>query len=78
MDDILDQIKTERARQDKLWGIQDHSLDRWLAILVEEVGEFAKDILENRIEHAREELLQVAAVAVAALESMDRVNNNKI
>ena len=58
-----------------------------LAILVEEVGEVANaiDCLENgdkatdleirqaRMSHLREELVQVAAVAVAWLESMEVV-----
>jgi len=74
MDNIFDQVKEERIRQDKLWGIQSHDIEKWAIILGEEYGEFCKDIVDGRIEHAREELVQVAAVAVAALQSMDRVN----
>jgi NTP pyrophosphatase (non-canonical NTP hydrolase) len=60
----------EVRRQDLLWGIaesQDQSPERRLAILVEEVGEYAKEILEYSPERAKKELVQVAAVALANL-----------
>jgi NTP pyrophosphatase (non-canonical NTP hydrolase) len=49
----------------------------WLAILTEEVGEVAKAILEGAegaldVEPLRRELVQVAAVAVAALEALEK------
>lgn len=81
----------ERSRQDAKWGEQSHDPFAWLVILVEEVGEAAKDALEARFhfdsppgagsaaefrEHClqryRTELIQVAAVAMAAAESVDR------
>jgi len=42
----------------------------WTNILVEEVAEFVDDAFDPV--RAREELIQVAAVAVAAIESIDR------
>ena len=107
---IYDEIKAERARQDELWGEQNHPIkhdsaddghdyinalytphgyeftaselakqeckerilaDRldWADILLEEVCEVldADDPKDQRTE-----LIQVAAVAIAAVESLDR------
>ena len=63
--DILD----ERARQLKKWGVQNHTDGDWALILLEELGEVAKDILERRPEKADKELVEVAAVAVAWIEN---------
>ena len=70
--DILEEIKSERQKQDSKWGEQNHATLKWNAILGEEVGEVAKSILEGDLKNYREELIQVAAVAVAAIESLDR------
>ena len=71
---VLLDIVAERKEQDKLWGPQDHKPFKWLAILGEEYGEACEAALEaNNIRYRyREELIQVAAVAVAAVESIDR------
>jgi len=65
-------IRAERERQDTKWGVQNHSPLYWLAILGEEFGEAAKAAIEGRIAYMRTELIHVAAVAVAAIESLDR------
>lgn len=62
----------EREKQDKKWGVQNHDPLFWNAILGEEFGEVSKAILEEDEDGYREELVQVAAVAIAALESLDR------
>ncbi len=69
---ILDEIQEERNRQELKWGAdrEQHFL-YWLAILVEEVGEVSKDLLDSD-GSARDELIQVAAVAVAFIEAIDR------
>ena len=72
----LQQIHQERNEQTRKWGVQDHSPEMWLAILVEEVGEVAKEIAESHVKlfntkRYRQELIQVAAVAAAAVESLD-------
>ena len=73
MDRIMKDILRERSRQDIKWGIQDHPLPIWLAILIEEVGEVGKAIFEElSVRKVREELIQVAAVAVAIVEAMDQ------
>ena len=83
---VLNDINAERMRQHKLWGIQNHADYKWLAILTEEVGEAAKEALEADAErnagflaqakqyenNMREELVQVAAVAIAFIEAIDR------
>ena len=80
MKQILVEIDHERSRQDKKWGIQNHCPEFWLTILMEEVGEAARSALgirfSNGIQDAyalyRKELIHVAAVAVAMIESYDR------
>lgn len=81
---VTDEVQHERRQQVKKWGQQDHTPLEWLAILVEEVGEAQKEALEHhwegkhypsdpeRLGRLRSELIQVAAVAVAAIESLDR------
>lgn len=81
---IASLVVDERDKQDRKWGPQNHSPIEWMAILVEEVGEAQKEALEHhwagthypvdefRLLRLRAELVQVAAVAVAAIESLDR------
>ncbi len=82
MDEILEAIKQERMLQDEKWGEQNHKPIEWVAILTEEVGEVSKEALENhfskyykdtnKLANYRKELIQVAAVAIAMIESLDR------
>lgn len=76
-DSVLDRVRQERERQDAKWGEQNHDPFLWLTILTEEVGEAAQAALKARfsgqsIDAYRDELIQVAAVAVAAMESLER------
>ncbi|HSE44323.1 MAG TPA: hypothetical protein VLA89_03235 [Gemmatimonadales bacterium] len=82
-DFVLTEVELERARQDNLWGEQNHAPLVWLPILLEEVGEVAEALnkwnhcgdLEKAVKamkEYREELVQVAAVAVVAVEAFDR------
>lgn len=85
--DVLREVTDERTWQDAKWGRQNHEPAIWLMILGEEVGEATKAALEawvavdritawstlNYWQHEyRRELIQVAAVAVAMVESLDR------
>lgn len=84
--DVLSEVEIERVRQDGLWGEQNHSPAVWLMILGEEVGEATEAALEawandpslypksrdQWLGRYRAELIQVAAVAVAMVESLDR------
>jgi NTP pyrophosphatase (non-canonical NTP hydrolase) len=69
---IFDDISKERERQFEKWGEQNHEPYKWLTVLGEEFGEACKGALENNFDNYREELVQVAAVAVAAIEAHDR------
>ena len=74
---ILQRIQDERDRQDVKWGSQRHlASEIWLAILVEEVGEVARAVLDEKPEDYTKELVQVAAVAVVALECQERMNKH--
>jgi NTP pyrophosphatase (non-canonical NTP hydrolase) len=74
---VLRDVLDERKRQDEKWGEQNHNPFIYLTILMEEVGETAKAILETRYGgpeagRIREEAVQVAAVAIAIVECLDR------
>ena len=77
--DVLLEVAVERTRQDNLWGEQNHDDPRWGAILGEEFGEVCQEVngvtFGNAREHLpalRNELIQVAAVAVSWAEAIDR------
>lgn len=81
--EILSLITDERRSQESKWGVQNHTPIEWCVILMEEVGEMAKEAHEyhfrgryykdtGQLERYRKELIQVAAVAVAMLESLYR------
>ena len=83
MDNIFEEIKEERARQDRKFGAnRTQGPFLWNTILTEEVGEVAEASLDlvfggfskQNYQHLREELVQVAAVAVAYIEDMERQN----
>lgn len=74
--EVLEEVYCERVRQQEKWGEQNHNAPLWYAILGEEVGEVARSILERDPENYREELVQVAAVAVAMVEAYDRGTTN--
>ncbi|NJR24522.1 MAG: hypothetical protein HC786_21375 [Richelia sp. CSU_2_1] len=70
---IFEEIQLERKRQDGKFGSQPRSLKPvfYLAVLVEELGEVARAIIEGDSENYREEVVQLAAVAVATVEDFD-------
>lgn len=65
-------VQAELDKQEEEWGQSNHPLGFWMLILIEEVGEAAKEILEDDIVAASLELVQVAAVAIAAIEDLYR------
>ena len=71
-DKIVKFIIAERVRQDEKWGEQNHDVFKWLAILGEEVGEANKAALENDYSELMQELIQIGAVTVAMIESLER------
>lgn len=86
MSGIFEEIQSERLNQDLKWGVQDHHPEKWLLILMEEVGEASEAVIEaypfvakiTDEDHAgflikyRYEMIQAAAVSVAAIEALDR------
>lgn len=74
---IWEEIVQERDRQDQKFGKTSHSPEWWLVVLVEEIGEVSEAIIEKDRENYEIELIQVAAVAVAALESVRKVKNEE-
>ena len=77
-ENIYTDISIERDAQDAKWGSQFHSMPVWSAILTEECGEVAEAALQvhfhgesDYLAHLREELIQVAAVAVHIVEKID-------
>ena len=77
---VLGEVTRERLAQEEKWGQQNHADFKWMAILGEEYGEACEAALKSSIETAsasyriqlRTELLQVAAVAIAHIEAIDR------
>lgn len=81
LEPVLADVVEERARQDSKWGEQNHDPFTYLAILTEEVGEAAQAALHDQFggKHAgtyRTELVQIAAVAIAMIECVDRAARN--
>jgi NTP pyrophosphatase (non-canonical NTP hydrolase) len=81
IENIFEEIRKERVSQDEKYGHnRNHHPLEWMAILTEEVSEVGRGALEYHFRGApinketgnfREELIQVAVVAVAAVESID-------
>ena len=76
---IIHLLTNERRHQDAKWGVEfkGRTDERWLAILIEEVGELAQSFLQwgrpgefqaEADDHIEEELVQVMAVAASWLE----------
>ena len=55
-------VEYECQRQDKKWGVQEHSDGKWSLIFDEEKGEACKAMLEGNDDEANAELIQCAAV----------------
>lgn len=76
-------VLEERVAQQKKWGEQNHDPFVWLAIIQEELGEASQEALKARFESdkdkaamhldmLRAEAIQLAAVSLAFVESLDR------
>lgn len=78
MDLIISDVVNECIRQINKWGIQNHTPLEWLVILMEEVGEASQEALRVRfnenypVESFKEEMIQVAAVALSIIDCIDR------
>lgn len=72
-EEVIQGFLLERYRQNKKWGS-----GRWTSgphskntVLIEEVGEVSRAILNKDRDNLREELIQVAAVCMKWLEALD-------
>jgi len=81
LQDIFKEIKAERIAQDDQWGEQNNNDFIWCTVLGEEYGEVCRASVDivygSDHKHATEsdlryELVQLAAVAVAFIECIDR------
>lgn len=82
--EVIRSVIAERQRQDAKWGKQNHDPVYWLGILGEEFGELCQAINETVFDNGpterakggyvnmRAEAVQIAAVAVAFVEMLDR------
>lgn len=70
-------INIERQQQDNKWGIQSHKDIVTLAIVLEEIGEVAKEIVEDNRTDTDKELIQVGALIKAWLTSINRLPPDK-
>lgn len=73
----LQSVLDERRRQNEKRGEQNHDPITWVAILTEEVGEFAQAALHARFggsaaDGLREEAVHCAAVALQIVQCLDR------
>ena len=75
---VIADIRTERRNQFLKWGFQAHDLPTWLVILNEELGELSEEILKAKFipgpprPQLRAEAVQVAAVAAAIVQYLDK------
>ena len=71
---ILKEIVDERDRQDEMWGGEEHDdghrINDWIAFITEYLGK-SREAPYN-IGNFRDNMIKVAALAVAAAESVDR------
>ncbi len=73
---ILSEVGEERARQDAEWGRDHddgHTQSDWVALLTRHAGLAVNDgVTTEDADRYRRQLVRVAALAVAAVESLDR------
>ena len=72
---IHDAIFNEELHQEEKWGEQNHNNYKWLAILIEEIGEISKAMLENDHSNIEKEIIQSAAVCVTWLDCLGRTSH---
>jgi NTP pyrophosphatase (non-canonical NTP hydrolase) len=87
--EISHEILQERVRQEQMWGEQNWRPSQWLAILGEEYGEVCRAVCDIELvrpeertleawQNYRDELVQVAAVAIQMIEANDRARESGI
>lgn len=72
---IINQICEEREAQDILWGKEhddQNSQSEWIALMTRHLGLAVNDGGQTSCSRYRKQLIRVAALAIAAIESLDR------
>lgn len=72
---VLDEVNDERAKQDEQWGSKHddtHTAGFWTFLVMKHLGKVADAVCEDDYGTARHKLIVVAALAIAAVESLDR------
>lgn len=83
MANIFEEIKAERARQDKQWGGPEHDDQhmpyRWFEFIRKQIRRYTPDAKkysgfssDDLVKVIRARLVRIAALAVAGIESIDR------
>ena len=71
---VFDYISDERERQDAKWGGKDHDMDHykriWTRLIVRQLGDADRTLERGGIDDWGNQMVQVAALAVAALECL--------
>ena len=76
---IQKMVESERKRQDGRWNTDFKPLCEWMTILMEEVGEMSRAILEDDGASLMEELCQVCAIAQnIGLQCFDGESNSNV
>lgn len=66
----LDLVFNEHERQDHMFGVQDHSPEKWAVILSKEIGDFNLEILNNNLSGQLKQSVQIAAVALQIIQAL--------
>ena len=78
---ILDEVRNERMVQDEKWGgdrFDDlHSISDWVALLTRHTGLAVNDGV-TPTDRFRKQMIRVAALSIAAVESFDRKQSKLI
>lgn len=74
---ILQEIMIERERQDKKWGGAEHDkahiIEDWLRFVLHQIDDIEKETERaGDLKLIRKDFIQIAALGVAAIESIDR------
>lgn len=78
---VFDEIMAERTRQDAQWGGHSHDdthdASDWMEFVAQQLEKFANNMLARGESYyatpdARQRFIKIAALSVAAVESMDR------
>jgi hypothetical protein len=75
LDKILQEIRVERERQDLKWGGPAHDDQHGMADWIDYIEQRLEVIVRHQWSdplRARKKFLQIAAIAIAAVESFDR------